>query len=190
MKPGITMRDSFRLKKIFKAMRSIPERDVLVGIPEENSGRSHELSQPITNAQLGYVHENGAPERNIPARPFLLPAIRETKDQVASYMRQAAAASLAGDEGKANRAMHAAGLLVSTAAKRNITQGIPPPLKSSTLRARARRKAGSGHRIGLGAQDELNARANGMAPSTQFAKPLIDSGQMLAAITYVVRDGK
>lgn len=188
MKSGITMKDKPRLKKILRAIKAMPERDVLVGIPEATTNRQNEEHGPMTNARLGYIHENGAPEHNIPARPFLLPGIRAVKDKVSRYMAQAGAASLAGDEGKANRAMHAAGLVAATSAKNKITEGIPPPLKSGTLRARARRKAGSGLRIGAGARDELNSRAQGNAPGVQFAKPLIDSGQLLASITYVVRD--
>ena len=179
-----------KFKRILAGVKALPGKDVLVGIPGEMADRNGDPPGTPNNAVLGYVHEFGMPERNLPARPFLFPGIRHVQPRTASYLKQAGAAVLEGNPERAERALDAAGLIASTAAKNKISAGIPPPLAESTLRARARRKAGAGHRINLGAQDELNWRANGGTPGTTFAKPLIDTGQLLASITYVVRTGK
>jgi hypothetical protein len=47
-----------------------------------------------------------------------------------------------------------------------------------------RRRAAKGRK---GAKKELMRRAQGLAPSTAFAKPLIDSAQMRNALNYVIR---
>lgn len=176
-------------KKLLDALQALPGASVLVGIPEAEAQRLPEPGEPQTmnNAALGYVHEFGSPANNIPARPFLIPAVRETRERVQHYLKQAAQFALGGDKLRMTKALHAAGMVAASKAKSIITAGIAPPLSDRTLQARARRKAGRGHRINKGAVAELEARAKGLAPSTVNAKPLIDTAQMLNSITYVVR---
>ena len=44
---------------------------IKVGVKNDQHANSN-----LTVAQIGQIHENGAPKRNIPARPFLSPAVR------------------------------------------------------------------------------------------------------------------
>ncbi len=188
MKSGIFVtHDS--TKQLFDCLKSLPDRDVLVGIPEQKAER--DADDPVNNAMLGYIHENGAPEANIPARPFLVPGIRDVKDRITSCIKQAGKAALAGDDEKVTKAFHAAGLVAAASVKKRIVSGDFQPLAEATLRARARRKGkGKGVSIAKGAQAELDSRAAGNAASTEFAKPLNDTGQMRKSVTYVLRGFK
>jgi len=163
MKTGLTLlKDNFN--DIVKALNALPVHDVLVGIPEENADRE-KSEGPITNAALGYIHENGAPEVNIPARPFLVPGIHAAEPKLVKYMAQAGKAALDGDQGKIDRILHAAGIVASNSVKDTINAGVAPALAESTLAARARR-----------------GRTGNI--------PLIDTGQLRNSITYVVRNQK
>lgn len=185
----MTMKDN--LPKILESIKALPGMSVLVGIPEDKTDRTPEPGEkgPMTNAALGYIHEFGSPSQNIPARPSLIPAVRATKDRVVRYLRQAGEFATAGDKLRTRKAMMAAGQTVVSEVQKIITAGIPPPLADSTLKARARRRAGKGHRINKGAIAELESRAAGNVPSTEFAKPLIDTAQLLKSFTYVIREG-
>lgn len=157
MKSGVFVTKD-RVKKVLGAIATLPQQDVLVGVPGDTSDRSGE----ITNAALAYIHDQGAPEANIPARPFMRPGIADAKDAIAEQFKRGGQSVLKGNAGGMERALHAAGLTASSAVKKRITTGPFIPLAASTIAAR-RRKGFSG------------------------TKPLIRTGQMRNAITYVVR---
>lgn len=163
-------------------------REVLVGFPEDTTGREPSPDEPqgLTNAALGYIHDTGAPEQNIPARPFMLPGMAEAEEPVTKALA-ATARQLLNVKGAGpaaiDQGLHRAGLKAQFALRRKINEGIPPPLSEMTLRNRARKGR-------KGAKKELELRAQGEAPSTEFAKPLIDTGQLRNAINYVIRDRK
>lgn len=170
--------------KLKKALKKLPGMDVLVGIPGSNTMRD---GGQMTNAQLGYLHEFGAPEANVPARPALFPGIRAVQPQIVTYLLGASRATLKGNDALAMRSLHAAGLIAVDSVKAVITRGIEPPLADSTLRRRASRKKGTGVGIRRGARFELAAREGGGQPGITFAKPLIDTGQYRQSFTYVLR---
>ena len=60
------------------ALAFLKSSRVLIGIPQAASSRRGE----ITNAELAFIHTHGSPINRIPARPFLEPAIEETKEQL------------------------------------------------------------------------------------------------------------
>lgn len=147
-------------KRVMKDISKVMTRDVLVGIPAEEGTRR---GLETTNPQLGYIHENGAPEANIPPRPFLLPGVRAAQSKVVEFLRIAANAQLSGNDTKAEKALHAAGFTATVAVQRRIHMGPFVPLKASTLRRR---------------------RARGRTGT----KPLIDTAQLLRSIVHVVRN--
>lgn len=152
--------------QVLKGLVSIEKFDVLVGIPAEKTPRSNEDKGNLNNAQLGYIHENGAPEANIPARPFLMPGVRESTPKFMPHMKKAALAASEGDRAKTEKHLNAAGLIATNAVRRRINQGTGfAPLAASTIAARKRRG-----RSGI--------------------KPLIDTAQLRNSITYVVRKDK
>lgn len=115
----------------------------------------------ISNAQLLYIHSKGSPLRNIPARPVLEPAIeaKGNREGIAAELAKAVQASLHGNDEDVTRYLKRAGLSASNAAKRWFT-------------------------------DSRNNWAPN-APATIRAKgsdqPLIDTGALRQAITYVIK---
>ena len=159
MKSGVKMTKD-GLKGMLKTLMELPVQSVLVGIPAENGER--EAGDPMTNAALGYINENGSPALNIPARPWLVPGIRDAQKKITGYLKQAGQYAFNGDQAGIERALNAAGLAGQTAAKAKINTGPFQALAEATLAARRRR----------GRTGE---------------KPLIDTGQMRNSVTYVIR---
>jgi len=177
-----------------EAVEILLRNEILVGFPEQNADREPEdshLSGPNgpTNAALGYIHDHGAPEANIPARPFMDPGIQSTRDDLAGQFRSLLekVTHVGGiPPTQVAQRLHRIGLVASVGIKNKINEGIPPPLAESTLLKRANR----GLKGRKGAQKELQNRAKGEAPSTQFAKPLVDTGQLRNAVNYVIRPSR
>lgn len=176
-KTGLTITKN-NVAKVMASIAELTSTRVMVGIPSTNAGRR---SGAINNAALGYIHENGAPEVNIPARPFLIPGVRSVQPQIEAGLKAAGTMAL---QGRGPAAVSAQfdriGLAAASAVKNTLNAGVPPPLAKSTLQARARRGR-------KGAIMELERRAQGAAPGTDLAKPLVDTGQLRNAITYVKR---
>jgi phage gpG-like protein len=157
MKIGVSVTKDVS-KQVLKELLALPLTQVYVGIPEVRARRKGEAAN---NAFLGYIHEFGAPEANIPARPFLIPGVHAAREQIANKMKAAAIAAVDVKPEGVNRALHGAGLVARNSAVRMITGGTFLPLKPGTLAAR-RRRGRTGD------------------------KPLLDTGQLRASITYVV----
>lgn len=147
--------------ELVKAVEALTQKEVLIGIPEDTTSRT--TSFP-TNSLLGYWHEFGVPASNIPARPFLFPAIKAQQDRITRIMFTTAQKVGRGkmQPEEVDRALNSVGLIASTEAKKIITAGIPPPLRPATLAARRAKKF-------------------------RGTTPLIVTGQLLRSITYVVQ---
>lgn len=163
--------------KVWTALKKMGDRDVLVGIPAENSERT---DVSFSNAGIGYLNEMGSPAKNIPARPHLQPGVRSVETRTTAELKLAANAILEGKNDKAEQALNRAGQIAVQGVQNTITQGNFTPLAESTLLARARRGR-------KGAAKELENRKAGLPPDNANAKPLIDTGIYRRAITYVVR---
>lgn len=172
------------LKDVQARVYDLTKTEVLVGFPDETAERTREDGLPtaVTNASLAYIHDNGAPEQNIPARPFMIPGIADAKDRLANKLAQLAKAVVQGKDVVA-QGFTQVGLIAQASIRAKINEGVPPPLSEATLRDRARRGR-------KGAAEELANRAQGLPPSTDLAKPLVDTGQLRNAVNYVVRRRK
>ena len=149
---------------VLKAINQLAQKDVLVGIPDSAPDRNDQSpEQPLSNAVIGYIQENGSPVNGIPARPFLVPGVKDAQEQIAARLGKGAAAALRGDVTQTEAALQASGLIGQNAARAKINTGPFEALASSTLAARRRRG-----RTGT--------------------KPLIDTGQLRNSITYVIRN--
>ena len=60
---------------VAKAMASLAKTHILVGIASGSKGDARTDGGP-KNHELGFIHEYGSPSSNIPARPFLIPGVR------------------------------------------------------------------------------------------------------------------
>jgi len=181
------------LEDLVEALGALTETQVLVGFPDDTSDReaSGVEDKDLTNAQLGYIHDNGAPEARIPQREFMRPGIEAVQDDIANLLGKTAQATLRGGGLAAvNAGLTQVGFKAANSIKRTINAGVPPPLSERTLRERLKkgRKNGGGAR--KGAAQELDRRWDGQLPSVEFAKPLVDTGQMRNAVTFVLRDRK
>lgn len=160
------------VRNIDTVLKEANRRKVLIGIPAEKAART---DSGMSNADLAYIHEYGAPEANIPARPFLMPGMEKSEAMIVAELRRAGekAISLAADGdvsgGKAaiSEGMHRIGLKAAANVQAQITAGLSPPLAERTVYARLHRKK--------------NRR------SGPDMKPLIDTGALLRSITYVIR---
>lgn len=150
-----------RVPQISASIKKLASTRVMAGVPADKAGRSDD-GAPINNAGLMYIHENGAPEANIPARPVVHPAINEAQSQLTNSLRKAGEFALDGDIQKMDQQLHATGIVAQNAMRRKITTGPFTPLAERTLAAR---------------------RAKGHSS----IKPLIETGQLRRALTYVIR---
>lgn len=168
-------------KKLAASMTSLLKQDVLVGIPQDGKDKKegeppigdnareaeapNEPAPAITNAVIGYLNEYGAPEMNIPPRPFLLPGVKNAQANITKRMEKAAKAGLDGDQAGVIREMNKAGLDAQSAVRMKIKQGPFQELAAPTLAARRRR----GH---------------------ASEKPLQESGQLRNAVVFIIRNKK
>lgn len=152
------------VKAVLASIRSLTANQVLVGVPSTTAEREPDPDdpQPLTNAEIGYIQENGAPEANIPARPFLKPGVTEAVPDIAARYEKGARAVLDGRMASIDQVHAHVGLIAQNAVRRKITDGPFAPLKESTLaKRRARGRTGE--------------------------KPLIDTGALRNSLTYVIR---
>ncbi len=182
MKPDITVKSSgpgaANLKKLQKYLRY----SVLVGIPsnapirekipeKHTSTTSNGMSSPKssggalpTNAEIAYLNEFGSPARNIPARPQLVPGIRNALPTVKTRFAKALAALLNNDPEKYNAYLMAIGMTATSSVQRMFTRNdwpAPAPLTIAIRKARG----------------------------FKGTKPLIVTGQLRRAYTYVIDKG-
>jgi len=97
--------------------------EVLVGVPE-GTGRDDGLS----NAFLAYIHDNGSPINNIPARPFIKQTIEENAEYVSKMMLKA----LMSKDPEAILAE--LGEVMAGKIKAKIMMGVDPALQPETVK--------------------------------------------------------
>lgn len=175
-------------RAMIDGIRALANQELLVGYPASTTDRPADdegKGDEITNAAIAYINENGDPELNLPARPHLGPAVAEKQQEAVDGLIVAAKRAAAGAGPEAiTQGFHRVGAMLVAAVRAKITSGLEPPLADATLLQRdARRKTGSPV-----ARKEMERRAQGLPPSTQYAKPLIDTGKLLKASNYVIRD--
>jgi hypothetical protein len=172
---------------ILKTLMGLSNVQVFVGVPADDSTdeahtsgstagtdkRDDDPPTEMTNSTLAYIHENGSPAQNIPARPFIHPGIMDSKDKWLNYMTQAGKAAMEGNTSVMNKALNAAGMTALLAVKLRITSHIPPPLAPRTVAARKRKHK---YHKGKVTADDLT--------------PLIDTSQLMNSLAYTIRRRK
>lgn len=164
LKAGAIVVTLDRTKKIAQAITALASQRVYAGVPAEDATRDPEDGdeKPMNNAAIMYLNENGAPEANIPARPVVHPAIESIKTQVMAELKLGGRLALEGNTSAIERMYTRIGFLAQNAMRKQITEGEFSPLSPRTIAARKYRG-----RTGT--------------------KPLIDTGQLRRALTYVIR---
>jgi hypothetical protein len=190
--------------KLVGAVLALTTSDVLVGIPASKGIRkpgAGEKGKLPNNAELAYWHEFGVPSRNIPARPFVYPGMRKIRPLAVQLLAAAARRAMVSGEGPLPVLNHV-GTLARDSLKQAITSPQPPfaPLKPSTIRARLRKTQAGKRQL---RRLQLNAKTAGMTTAQLLVdwqtspkdagglmmQPLIDTGQLRAAINYVIVPG-
>lgn len=179
---------------VTRVVRSINElvgKQVLIGIPDSTTDRDDDDEKgPITNAALGYIHENGNPATNLPARPFLVPGVKSVEDVAVAELKKAAQVSLDGDARKADVYLNRAGFIGMNGAKQEISYANFEPLKPASVRSR--RYARKTQSLREDEKQYLKLVGQGMsaegAQNVTGIQPLINTGQLRNAINYVVRN--
>ena len=157
-KPKLTVTSDFT-KDLQSILKSFKKDAVLVGVPEETSGRR---DGEINNATLLAINNFGSPRHNIPPRPVLQLGIEKAKDQISAALGKAAEVALSGGQEAVNNYYERAGSIAANSIKKviNSQEGFPGPAPA-TLASRKR---------------------DGFAGTSS----LIVTGQLRNSITYVL----
>ena len=192
---NVTVKSTDNSKAISAAIKALSEKRVMVGVPAQGEkllgnppdGPNTRQSDPINNASLAYIHESGAPEANIPARPFLRSGVENVRTQIIKGLEKAGKAAFAGDAVEVDKQLMRGGRQAQAAVRNKITDGPFLPLAPATIAARLWRghPGQQSHSIyGKGAiASEMHVAATGM-------QPLIDTGQLRNSINFVIRKVK
>lgn len=180
---GVTMTVD-RLASVLEGIHLMTDTKVMVGVPSDKPRKEG----PINNAALAFIHDKGAPEANIPPRPFMEPGVKRVKDEVAEGLKKAGQFALDGRPEAVTRQFHRVGMIARDSIKLIISEGIPPPLALSTVMRRINRRNSAKYRIDKKAQVAQNID-QGAAPGEGLFTPLIDTGALRNAINYVLRKG-
>lgn len=178
------------VKSNFKALKKTVERlvdtQVLVGVPAEKTPRKEDGPN---NATLLYVHENGSPAANVPARPTLGPGVEAVKEQIAETLGSAAKKAVKG-EAQTDKDFHRVGLLAVSSVRAQFAN-LSPPLKRSTILNRFRSRGTAKRR--KSEEEFVQAVSEGIpveaAQQAAGIQPLMNTGQLRNAINYVIRKG-
>ena len=121
-------------------------------------------------AMVAAVQELGSPAKNIPPRLGMRATAMRKWEEWKAVMLKGARAVLAG-AWKANQVMDAVGAKAAGDIAKHITEVWEPPLKQSTVKARARRYA---------SRDATES----------IRKPLVDTARMISSLTHTVENDK
>jgi len=114
---------------------------------------------PISIAKLGMIHEFGSKDGSIPERSYLRSTMTEVDKKLKRMLKKFSTSIALGRMDK-HRALGIVGEFLVTAFKNKIQDGVPPPLKTKTVK-----RKGSDH-------------------------TLIDTGQLRDSLDYEVVKGK
>lgn len=136
-----------------------------------------------TVASVAKLQEYGgqsAEGANVPPRPFMRPAFDANKNKWIDYLRHGLKKELAaGGRGNLRRPFDGLGKIIQGDIMEAIHAVTTPPLSPVTLELRAKKRGLTKKRIG-----KMNAAAY-----ANFAKPLEDTGFMVASVSYKVTGG-
>lgn len=149
---------------IKRKARELRGTTVTVGVHDDAGAHA---DGDLSVAHLAAIHEFGTDR--IPERSFMRATFDANRDKYTEMIKQAAHDVVAYGLG-VQTAARKLGVIASSDVKRTIQDGIEPDLADATKRAR----------------DDKAAHGGGLASMAQTYTPLIDSGQLIASITFRV----
>nr|DAJ94252.1 MAG TPA: virion morphogenesis protein [Caudoviricetes sp.] len=149
------------VSKQLEAIEFIKENSVYIGIQQKDTTREND---DVTNAELLFIHTNGSPQRNIPPRPVIEPALKDDSKRLSDMMKKAAEYVFDGRFSEALRQLELVGHRGQKDARDWFynPKNHWPPNAPSVIREKLRKGATEPH-------------------------PLIDTNEMHKAITYFVK---
>lgn len=179
---------SDQTKALNMVLKELDKASVYVGIPEENADRK---DGGVNNAQLLMIHTKGSPVRGIPARPVLEPAIEadDNRLKISAGLLNAARQSFNGNKNGFITMLNNVGRLAQGICQRWFTDPRNgwPPNQAATVLAKIRKIKG---KRGEKAAEEYKRRLAAGESMVGLDTPLIDTGEMRQAITYIVKENK
>ena len=173
-----------RTADIVAAVALLTKQQVMVGIPAEAAEREPgDEGETVNNAAIGFLNEFGVPEKNVPARPHLIPGVQDTLPDVVKRFKKAAQEALDGDVKGVRVQMDAVGLKAVSAVRKIIQAHIAPVLAPRTIAGRIAHKV-------KGDSNRKRARRAGMTAIGQafpdVFTPLIETGDYIRHLSYVI----
>lgn len=188
MKPHVTVtKTKDRSALLKRAMAGLVRARLLVGVPEGTAHRAGDDGTPVNNATLAYIHEKGAPARNIPARPFLEPGIRAALPQITGSLEVAAACALRGNRQGVEDAYTRAGLVCVNHVKAAFVDNGWPALTPGAVRSRQYRRDQASRTEADKGKRRPRQPVRGEETSPADANPLMDTLGLRKAQTSVIR---
>jgi len=152
-------------QKIKDALQFLKDTPVYVGVPENKTVRRKEDGEKvaITNAELMFIHTNGSPRNNIPARPVIEPAIEDDKERISKMFKDAGQTMINQGKDAAMKKLKLIGMRAQNICRAWFVnpKNNWPPNSPATIAAK---------------------RAKGATKP----RPLIDTGQLRRSIIYFV----
>lgn len=144
----------------------------------------------LTQAEIGAVHEFGSEDGRIPRRSWIGSTFDEQQERLLIMARELIVAVV---DGKATieKALAILGFKLSTEIKKKVTTGeqIPPPNAPSTAERKIALTRGSPPPAAGAPKRDANGRFS-RAP-LHGIRTLVDTGRMIASVTYaVIVEGK
>ena len=170
----LTIKEDIRkLDQIFDALDYLSHTEVGVGIPPENDHHSG----PFSASELLYLHESGCPVNHVPPRPVMDPALSDgdVQQEMADALLEALQAALQGNLSSTQAGLEKAGQTGADALKNYILDGghlapnAPITVSGGWMRNRV-----SGKPVHI--------------PGKGGATPLLDTGQLVNAFGYKVKE--
>lgn len=167
-----------RIDKMVNDIVAMSSKKVSVGVPTENDNRKDEEGnkEPIGNAAIAIIQDQGSELQNIPPRPFLDVGIKKVFDRINTHFLKAAKEQLNNNPDQVSLSLHRAGTIARDSVKKTIDEGDFVPLERSTLLARTRKR-----KYAWKTKEQREEIMESM-------QPLVDTGSLRNSIEYVVID--
>ena len=154
-----------KVGKLIKGINYTKDNYLLIGIPQKKTTRENEA---ITNAELLFIHTNGSPINNVPARPVIEPALEDDMERLTSMLKDFANEAIEGNFEEAQKQLERTGMRAQNVCRNWFTNADNNwPENAPSVRERKIKKG-----------------------STE-PRPLIDTGELRKSSIYVVvKDGE
>lgn len=197
---SFTLKD-FGLKHILKESKKIARRPFVKAGIVQAKGSKLRRDGKKTVAEIAQIHEYGAPDVGIPERSFLRSTRNKNQARYNSHISQLRDQIFDASSGMTTeRALGLIGQEYIADVKNTIREGIPPPLKESTIRAKnageiskakAHLAAGGSAKDFTKSGSARNDKAQALIEHGGDSTPLIDTAVTINSLGYeVVMEGQ